>query len=344
MRHRVRTAWAVPLLAGLLAVTACGAGGDADGAATDAEVSAPRQDDRSGAEADAGEAGPGHGDRQDAAAEDSAEADGEAGADEAAGADRASVPELPSVHLVRTARLTVLTEDVPGAYDAAVAVAEEAGGYVSAEETTQDRRERQRSRVTLRVPPEHYARVLRDLAALGELRDREVSSEDVTSEVVDVESRIATQEESVARVRALMADAGSLTDIVQLERELTTRQAALESLKAQQKALSERTGMTTVTLLLREPEPADAGRDGEDEEEDGGPSVGDALAGGWQAFLGLLLWAVVALSAALPFLLTAALLLFVLRRYARRRGRAAVPPAPAAPPPPPAGATAGAAD
>ncbi|SFC37152.1 DUF4349 domain-containing protein [Streptomyces aidingensis] len=341
-RGRRRRRGALPgalLLAALLALTACSGtdGADGSGAAADRAAAAPEEGTGGGLADEGRAAAP---EEAEAAGEPGAGADGagEAGRDDAAGGF-AGAPELPStLHLIRTAHLSVLTEDVPGSYREAVRLAERAGGYVSEEQTDEDSAGYRRSRITLRVPPEEYGSLLQELAGLGRLAHREVTTEDVTREVVDVESRIASQEESVARVRALMEDATTLTDVVTLESELSRRQADLEALKAQQKSLSEQTGMATITLELREPEAEEIEPE---EAEDAGPSLPDALRGGWDAFLTTLLWIAVVIGAALPFVVTVVVVV-LFGRWLRKRlparprpGRAAPPPPPAAPAPAP---------
>jgi hypothetical protein len=304
---------AVPL-ALLLALSACGRSSDetAGGEAADSAVSA-------GGEEAAG----------DAAAQGEA---GRAGTADQADAN-ANAPELTPEHLIITADLTVLTKDVKGQYAGAVALTEAAGGYVSDEATDRDGRERERSTITLRVPQDRYEELLSDLSALGELTEREVSTEDVTRDVVDVESRIATQRESIERVRSLMDEAESIDDIVTLENELSTRQADLEALESQQESLRGQTAMATITLELREPDAED--REDEEEEDDtSAPSIGGALSGGWGAFLTTLGWTAAVIVAVLPFAVT--LLLLALAGWAlRRRGwfARAVPEESAAPAP-----------
>ncbi|GAA1911319.1 DUF4349 domain-containing protein [Streptomyces sodiiphilus] len=329
MHHRGTAASAALLLAALLAVAGCGSGQDRTADLSGGAAEAQAED--SAPEAPADRDG-GAGDGEEGAAREDAGA-----AEQAPDTGTAS---LAPAHLIRTAEITVVTEDVEGGYDRAVELTEEAGGWVSAEQTDREDDGSRLSRITLQVPPERYERLLADLSRLGELRHREVSTEDVTGTVVDVESRIATQEESVARVRALMKEAGKLSDIVALEAELSTRQADLEALKARLASLREQTGTATVSLVLLEPDRVDE----EEEEDSGGPSVGGALAAGWGALKTTLLWTAVVIGAVLPFA-AALLLLEIVRRllvrwlperlrptWPRRRG--AVPPPPVAAPAP----------
>ncbi|MEE4422049.1 DUF4349 domain-containing protein [Streptomyces bugieae] len=213
------------------------------------------------------------------------------------------MPRAASSQIVRTATLTVRAEDVPGAVDRARAVVDGAGGYPAAETTDRDPEGHERSRLVLRVPPAEYDAVLVRLARLGTVVSRQVSAKDVTDQVVDVDSRVRTQRASVARVRALMEKATSIGDIVSLESELSSRQADLESLEAQLKSLRDRTAMATVTLLLRQPDAAPDGASDDDTR-----SFGDALSGGWRAFLAAVKWLLVALGAVLPFAVAVGLL------------------------------------
>lgn len=296
-----------------VALAGCGAAGDDAGAGSaDKGVAAP-----GAARQEAGnEAGSV---REDAAAEPGGK---EASADKAA-------PDPAATHVVRTASLTVTVGDVPGALARARAAVEAAGGHVADETTDRDSGGRERSRVTLRVPPEEYEEVLEELSGLGKLVERKVSAKDVTDRVVDAESRIRTQRASVERVRELMDEATKLSDVVALEAELSTRQADLESLQARLASLEGRTRMATVTLALHEPD-GEPARDGGDD----GPTVGDALAAGWDAFTATLHWIVVVLGAVLPFAAAAGLAALLWRVARRRLPRGAARPsrtAPAAP-------------
>ncbi len=84
------------------------------------------------------------------------------------------------------------------------------------------------------MPVERYEEVLDELEGAGELLERSAKAEDVTDQVVDVDSRVKSRRASVVRVRELMDKATKLSDVVTLEGELSTRQAELEALLARQ--------------------------------------------------------------------------------------------------------------
>ncbi|MFE9727872.1 DUF4349 domain-containing protein [Streptomyces sp. NPDC005794] len=290
-RRRTRASAAAALLAMLLATGACGASSDSGGQGLNSA-----SDEKAAAPAAAG-----------------AGAGGKSAAKPADGASSAPRPgSTVAVHVIRTAGLTIEVKSVPKAVAAARDAAEGAGGIVADETTERVDDSHDMSHLVLRVPQARYDEVLRSLAGSGKLLSRTSDAKDVTGEVVDVESRIATQRASVARVRDLMDKAEKLTDVVTLEGELSSRQSDLESLLAQQASLEDRTSLATITLDLSEPY-----EEGEDPgEEDTG--FLDALGGGWDAFVTMLRWIAVAFGATAPFLVAAAVLVLLWRRL---RGR-----------------------
>ncbi|MGW6570252.1 DUF4349 domain-containing protein [Streptomyces sp. NPDC054975] len=239
-------------------------------------------------------------------------------ADGAPGAKKpAAAPQQQ--HVIRTAELAVEVGDAAKALATARRVTEDAGGHVANESTERIDDTHVTSRVVLRVPQDAYDAVLGELAGTGKLLSRKADAKDVTEQVVDVESRIATQRASVDRVRKLMERATQLSDVVTLEGELSRRQADLESLLAQQASLKDRTSMATITLELTEKETA---KPAESEDR---PGFLDALAGGWNALVASLAWVGIVLAALAPWLAVALVgyLLWRLWLRPRRAARAA---------------------
>ncbi len=187
----------------------------------------------------------------------------------------------------------------------------------------------------LRVPEADLDRALALVTGpggVGKELDRTTSAQDVTGDLADLASRVATQQASVARVRALLASATSLKDIVLLESEVSTRESDLEALQARRAVLADQADLATLTVDLRTPatippppaEPADPN------------AFLQGLQSGWHAVVASTTVIVTVLGALLPLAVVAALLgvpvLWVLRR--RRSAAGPQAPAPARPPPP----------
>lgn len=295
---------AATTLAAALALTGCGAGdsGARDNAGTAAEAPA----------ANGGEAG------RDAAA----------GAPQGAGA---GAPDLrvDQRAIIYTGRMRVQVDDVDSAAREATAVATQAGGFVGGDQ----RRSADADAVAeleLRVPAAKFTGVVEEIAKLGRQQSRQIDTQDVTEETVDLEARITSQRARVESARRLLSRATSITDLVSLENELGRREADLASLEAKKRRLADLTALSTITVSLAGP----AAKDTEDEAETGF-LVG--LRGGWKAFLVSMTVLLTVLGALLPWLVALGVplvaLLVVLRR--RRRSPALVAPV-SAPPPVPA--------
>ncbi|MFJ6694717.1 DUF4349 domain-containing protein [Streptomyces sp. NPDC091272] len=282
------------VVAATLAAGGCSAGGDAGGASkADGPVQAPQN--RQPAERGTGAGG--------GAADQSKPGPGAAGP---------KAPPAVQAHVIRTAELHIQVPSATAALARARTTAESAGGLVGSESTERDASGHVYSRVSLRVPQDKYSETLTTLEnSGGKLLARKAEAKDVTDQVVDVTSRIKSQRVSVARVQDFMDRAVKLSDVVSLEAELSTRQAELESLLAQQSALRDSTGMATITLVISEPAPKKKPVVVAQEDE---PGFLDALDGGWQAFLTTVRWIAMVVGAVAPFAVALVLVYLVWRR------------------------------
>lgn len=214
--------------------------------------------------------------------------------------------------LVRTATIELAAADVGETVDQARDVVVTEGGYSGREEVRQES-----ATLTLHIPADRFARALDELSELGEVISQDQSAEDVTEQVVDLDSRTATQRASVDRVRALLARASTVDEIVRIEGELTTREADLESLEQRRKALAGQVAVSTVTITIGKTDAAPAAR----QDESSGFLAG--LSDGWDAFLGAGAVTLRVIGAVLPFLLVLGIPAVPVIRWWRRRRTAA---------------------
>ena len=198
----------------------------------------------------------------------------------------------PGDAVIRTAELAVRVDDITKAADEAGRLARAAGGRAEAEDRSGSD-EGGSATVQLRVPPTEFDATIADLVGLGDERHRRLSTEDVGDQIVDIEARLATQRGSVERVRALLAEADALGEVVTIEAELTKRTAELESLQARLEALEARVDLSTISVTF---------------DSSGAPVIGDALgfgdglAAGWSALSTAGRVLAVTAGALLPFL------------------------------------------
>jgi hypothetical protein len=300
-------------LAGAIAIAGCGSSASDDGAPTSA-----RGDAAGGAQPQNAPPAAGAGNPQEAD-----KAQGNTGGNAPAKAPDKLVPDNRAI--IYTGTITVRVSDVDSAANAATTAALGSGGFVGGDNRNSNE-SRSEARLVLRVPADRFNAILGELGKLGKELKREVSTEDVTEQVVDIESRIATATASVERVQALLARANTISEIVSLESELSRRQADLESLKARQRKLSDLTALSTITVVI-------LGEDAEVSTKEDPPDTGFlvGLKGGWNAFLSSLEILLTILGALLPWFLALGLpvmaVVWLLRRTAATRHAPASQPA-----------------
>lgn len=147
--------------------------------------------------------------------------------------------------------------------------------------------------IVISVPSARLDAVLADLAKLGTLIRRDSSTENVSQQFVDTQARLKTMRASVDRVRALMTQTKDLTQVVNLESELSRRQADLESLESQMASLTQSVERSPIQVSLTTDDGVIA--------EDPGQGFLAGISSGWKAFTGSVVVLLTILGALLPF-------------------------------------------
>lgn len=220
--------------------------------------------------------------------------------------------------IIYVSSMTVRAKDVTVAADNAKTIVTTAGGYLSNEKSSAPENGEGSATLEFKIPPERYPAVLASLGKdLGKRLSLTQGTQDVTLQVADVESRLKTAQRALESLRTLMAKAETIGQVLQVEREISGREAELESLQAQQKELAAQVGMATLTLEIVGPVAVVV----EPEEEPAGFLGG--LKAGWDALLSFLKIALTVVGALLPWMLVIvpviALIVFLVRRSNARR-------------------------
>ncbi len=102
--------------------------------------------------------------------------------------------------------------------------------------------------VTARIPADKFDTVLAGLDQFGKITDSSVYNQEVGQQVADLQARIGVLEDSIERLKELMAQATSVEDLIAAENGLTQRQSELDSLNAQLSWLSDQVSMSTLDV------------------------------------------------------------------------------------------------
>jgi hypothetical protein len=198
--------------------------------------------------------------------------------------------------------------------DRVAGIAQAAGGFVFARKD--DLAGGRATTMTLKVPPDRFSGVLRDVAALGTVLDRASKAEDVTDKVVDLDGRLRSAQASADRLRGLIVNAKATADVVAIESELAKREQEIESLTGQRRVLQAQADLATLDVELTQHGGAHLSHDI--------PGFVNGLRGGWAALLNVTAVAITVAGALLPFAVVAGLFVPAYLTLRTRRRRSAM--------------------
>ena len=155
---------------------------------------------------------------------------------------------LADQRIIKTGEISLEVPDVTVALARVRAMAIKLGGYVGGSQAgTRD----EPATLKLRIPADTFEEALSRLHALdGDVVAEGTAEQDVTSQVVDLEARIANLQASETQYRTLLGQAVKVEDILAVQSRLDDVRGQIEQLQAQHKELSSLADLSTLTVTL----------------------------------------------------------------------------------------------
>jgi hypothetical protein len=110
-----------------------------------------------------------------------------------------------------------------------------------------------RAFVTIRVPADKYQAFIDDAVKLGDVKFQTESADDVTQQHIDLKARLDNLRAQETQLRDFFTKAKNVSEMLQIEQELSRVRGEIESMAAQVAYLERQAAMATVTLELTEP-------------------------------------------------------------------------------------------
>ena len=159
-----------------------------------------------------------------------------------------------SLKLIRTASISVEVEKYDPAAAEVVRVAESLGGYLAEAQVTQGQQDRRAGTLTIRVPSTRFGAALAALKGLGKVKAENVSTQDVTKEYTDLETRLKVKRDTADRLRELLRTrTAALTDVLTAERELARVTEEIEQMEGERRFYDQQVAFSTIALTVSEP-------------------------------------------------------------------------------------------
>ena len=163
---------------------------------------------------------------------------------------------IDDAKIIRTGTIDLEVSDVPGALLSARDGIRGMGGYVGASETFSEG-DSPRARITYRIPAERWEDALDLLRGLNGLTSKVVQEQtqavEVTGQVVDLEARIRNLRASETALQEIAAGATRISDVLEVQAQLTSVRGQIEQLSAQLGDLEDRSSFATLTATFAVP-------------------------------------------------------------------------------------------
>ncbi len=163
--------------------------------------------------------------------------------------------------------------------------------------------------IEIRLPANNFDKLMETVSLNAERIERKnIDVKDVTEEYIDVEARLKTKKEVENRYRELLAQAKSVNDVLNIERELGNLRSEIESIEGRLRYLKDQVAFSTLTVEFYK-------------EKIGGSEFGfwqklkSAGGNGWE----LLLMFLVGIAHLWPFVILAIAIIYFIKWIRRRR-------------------------
>jgi hypothetical protein len=163
-------------------------------------------------------------------------------------ASNANESAMANRAVVRSANLVIRVANVQQIESKVAGIMEQAGGYVEASQSNGFETANPMVTMTLRTPAKRFQGTLSELEALGKLRTKEISSEDVTEQIIDLDARMKTLRAQEDSFRAMLSQSRKMADTLAISKELTDVRTQIETLAAQRKAKADMAALSTIVV------------------------------------------------------------------------------------------------
>ncbi len=171
---------------------------------------------------------------------------------------------------------------------------------------------------TLHIPAAELEAALADCKTFGHVDNETLSGDDVTPEFVDTEARLGNARITESRLQELLRQqSGKMSDVLEVEQELSRVRGEIELMETQRKSLSTRVAFGTIELVVQEKHKASIN----DNAPDAMLRLRNAAVEGYRQMIDTVLGLIAFLLSILPTLIMMAGVLFFPARFAWRRRR-----------------------
>lgn len=213
--------------------------------------------------------------------------------------------------IIKEGNLLYETQDLQATYNKIITAIKKNKAYIQSDEEGKDYNSLYKNLI-VRIPNKNFDVFLSEISNGVAYFDRkEISSKDVTTEYIDVEARLNAKKVLEARYLELLKKANKVSEILEIEKELSTIREEIEAKEGQLKYLQNKVSLSTLNIKFYK-----TVAHSQDATVSFGSKMWNAVKSGWNGistfFIGLLhIW---------PFIIIlVAVILYIQKRMAAKK-------------------------
>ena len=159
-------------------------------------------------------------------------------------------PEVIKKKIIKDGRLGLQVENLQSAKQRIDSLVKSAGGYY-ANENLKNSDNQTGYELVIRIPVVNFERFVGSAEkGSSKVLYKEIQARDVTEEFVDLESRINSKRNSLARYNEIMKKANTVKDIIQIEESIRVLQEEIESTEGRLRYLNDCVNYSTLNMTI----------------------------------------------------------------------------------------------
>lgn len=150
--------------------------------------------------------------------------------------------------LIRSGSISLEVQDLKAAEASIIAWCDNFKGYISYNQV-----QREDLHITAHIPSSSFDKAMEEAGQFGKLKDRQVSSEDVTESYYDLSGRLANKRILRDRLQNYLKTAKDMKDLLSIETELNGVLSEIDSMEGRLRRMSTQIDFSTVELWVSLP-------------------------------------------------------------------------------------------
>ena len=159
-----------------------------------------------------------------------------------------SPSDLQDRKLVKTGSVTLEVESLSAADSAIEKWCASFGGYISDSSSWQTN-----ANYTVKIPSGRFDDAMKTAGNLGILREHSISTQDVTEQFYDLQTRLSNKKVMRDNLRKYLSQAKDVKDMLQIEKELNSVISDIEFMEGRMKRLSNQIDYSTISVSVQLP-------------------------------------------------------------------------------------------